>query len=141
MITINKFAYSNIPLREKAFKIRHQVFVIEQKCPENLEYENEEKATHFLLKENNEALATARYRKTKKGYKLERFAVLKQARGKKYGMKILTAILDDLKDKSEMKYMHAQVQVIPFYEKIGFKKTGDMFEEAGIMHYKMILKE
>ena len=43
-------------------------------------------------------------------------------------------------NRKELKYMHAQMQVIPFYEKIGFKKIGDSFEEAGIMHYKMILK-
>lgn len=52
-------------------------------------------------------------------------------------MQILQAILHDLKDKIEVRYMHAQQQVIPFYEKAGFEKVGDLFEEAGIMHYKM----
>jgi predicted GNAT family N-acyltransferase len=37
--------------------------------------------------------------------------------------------------------MHAQQQVIPFYEKLGFVKEGDIFEEAGIMHYKMTLRK
>jgi len=35
--------------------------------------------------------------------------------------------------------MHAQVEVLPFYEKLGFKKIGNIFEEANIKHYKMIL--
>jgi predicted GNAT family N-acyltransferase len=35
--------------------------------------------------------------------------------------------------------MHAQTDVIPFYEKMGFKKSGGEFEEAGIMHFKMKL--
>jgi len=37
-------------------------------------------------------------------------------------------------------YMHAQLDVIPFYEKMGFEKEGDLFTEANIMHYKMVLK-
>ena len=72
-------------------------------------------------------------------YKLERFAVLKEERGKGYGKHILNAILDDLKDYKGLIYIHAQEQVLPFYEKLGFKKEGDLFEEAGIMHYKMSL--
>ena len=137
---IQKFTFKNKELRQKAFKIRHEVFVIGQNCPKNLEYEFEEYSTHFLLFKNNIPIATARHRKTEKGIKLERFAVLKKYRGQGYGMEILNAILEDLKNKKEMKYMHAQEQVIPFYEKVGFKKEGNRFEEAGIMHYKMTLK-
>ena len=137
MILINKFTFKNKSLRKKAFSIRHKVFVIGQNCPEDLEYEFEEESTHFLLFEDGVPLATARHRKTEKGIKLERFAVLETARGKGYGMQILQAILHDLKDETKVKYMHAQQQVIPFYEKVGFEKAGDLFEEAGIMHYKM----
>jgi predicted GNAT family N-acyltransferase len=137
MIMIKKFTFENKLLREKAFEIRHKVFVIGQNCPKDLEYEFEEESTHFLLFEDGVPLATARHRKTEKGFKLERFAVLKTARGKGYGMQILQAILHDLKDETKVKYMHAQQQVIPFYEKVGFEKVGNLFEEAGIMHYKM----
>ena len=138
MILIKKFTFEDKSLRKKAFAIRHKVFVIGQNCPEDLEYEFEEESTHFLLFEDEVPLATARHRKTEKGFKLERFAVLETARGKGYGMQVLLAILYDLKDKTEVKYMHAQQQVIPFYEKVGFEKTGSLFEEAGIMHYKMV---
>ena len=137
MISIQKFTFENKTLRKKAFAIRHEVFVVGQNCPKDLEYEFEEESTHFLLFEDGVPLATARHRKTEKGFKLERFAVLEAARGKGYGMQILQAILHDLKDETEVKYMHAQQQVIPFYEKVGFEKIGDLFEEAGIMHYKM----
>ena len=37
--------------------------------------------------------------------------------------------------------MHAQSDVLPFYEKMGFKKKGSEFEEAGIQHQKMIYKK
>tara|TARA_B100001971_G_C17914361_1_gene394508 strand:+ start:238 stop:663 length:426 start_codon:yes stop_codon:yes gene_type:complete len=138
MIEIKRFNFNNKELREKAFAIRNKVFVIGQNCPADIEYEFEEESTHFLLLEDGVAKATARYRKTEKGIKLERFAVLVKSRGKGYGMQILDAILDDIKDFEGLKYIHAQIQVIPFYEKVGFRKVGNLFEEAGIMHYKMI---
>ena len=139
MITIKKFYFDNKELREQAFAIRNEVFVIGQNCPQDLEYENEEICTHFLLFENNKPVATARYRETKKGCKLERFAVLEKNREKGYGKHILRAMLEDLKNYVGLIYLHAQVQVIPFYEKEGFIKKGEIFEEAGIMHYKMKL--
>jgi len=125
---------------KQAHTIRHEVFVIGQNCPEEIEWEFEEESTHFLVFKKNKAVATARHRKTEKGYKLERFAVLNSERGKGYGHQVLKAILKDLKEFNGMTYMHAQTDVIPFYEKIGFAKTGNEFEEAGIMHYKMALQ-
>jgi predicted GNAT family N-acyltransferase len=140
MIEIKKFRFKDENLMKEAHRIRYEVFVIGQNCPEELEWEFEEESTHFLLIENDIPLASARHRKTEKGYKLERFAVLSEARGKGYGMLILKAILEDIKESNELKYMHAQEQVIPFYEKVGFEKSGNIFEEAGIMHYKMEYK-
>ena len=137
MIEIKKFRFKDENLMKEAHRIRYEVFVIGQNCPEELEWEFEEESTHFLLIENDIPLASARHRKTEKGYKLERFAVLSEARGKGFGMLILKAILEDIKESNELKYMHAQEQVIPFYEKVGFEKSGNIFEEAGIMHYKM----
>ena len=140
MVEIKKFRFKDENLMKKAHEIRHEVFVIGQNCPEELEWEFEEESTHFLLIEDNIPIATARHRKTDNGFKLERFAVLSQARGKGIGMLILKAILEDIKESKSLKYMHAQEQVIPFYEKVGFEKSGDLFEEAGIMHYKMEYK-
>jgi len=140
MIKIKKFRFRNKNLMKAAHDIRHKVFVIGQNCPANLEWEFEEEATHFLVFNNNKAVATARHRKTKNGYKLERFAVLDTMRGKGYGHIVLKAILKDLNKFKGMIYMHAQSEVLPFYEKMGFEKSGDEFKEAGIMHYKMTLE-
>ena len=140
MISIKKFRFRNKNLMKTAHDIRHKVFVIGQNCPANLEWEFEEEATHFLVFNNEKAVATARHRRTQNGYKLERFAVLDSMRGKGYGHIVLKAILEDLKNFKGMIYMHAQTEVLPFYEKMGFGKSGDEFEEAGIMHYKMILE-
>ena len=141
MIEVKKFTFDNSELMEIAHQIRYVVFVIGQNCPEELEWEYEEESTHFLVLDNGKSVATARHRKTDKGYKLERFAVLESEREKGYGKIVLKAILDDLSDFKGLIYMHAQKQVLPFYEKLGFKKEGEEFEEAGIMHFKMYLKK
>ena len=73
MLKIDKFTFENKKLREQAFAIRHNVFVIGQNCPKHLEYENEESSTHFLLTFNGKAVATARHRKTKLGYVIYMF--------------------------------------------------------------------
>ena len=139
MVDIKKFTFSDESLMKKAHEIRHEVFVIGQNCPEDMEWEFEEESTHFLIFYNEKAVATARHRKTEKGFKLERFAVLNSERGKGFGNIVLKAILNDLSDYKGEIYMHAQTDVIPFYEKMGFKKSGAEFEEAGIMHFKMKL--
>jgi len=140
MIEIKKFSANQRIYFKKAKEIRYKVFVIGQNCPEELEWEFEEESTHFLLLVDGIHKAAARHRKTKNGYKLERFAVLKSERGKGLGYKILKAILEDLSDFDGEIYMHAQKDVIPFYEKAGFIKEGKEFEEANILHYKMKLK-
>ena len=141
MIEVKKFTFDNSELMEIAHQIRYVVFVIGQNCPEELEWEYEEESTHFLVLDNGKSVATARHRKTDKGYKLERFAVLESKREKGYGKIVLKAILDDLSDFKGLIYMHAQKQILPFYEKLGFKKEGEEFEEAGIIHFKMYLKK
>ena len=140
MIEIRKFLFEDKELMHTAHNIRYEVFVIGQNCPEEIEWEFEEESTHFLVYDLGHPVATARHRKTNDGYKLERFAVLESERGKNYGNIVLKAILSDLENCNCLIYMHAQVQVLPFYEKVGFIKEGTIFEEAGIMHYKMIYK-
>ncbi|MEI7500917.1 MAG: GNAT family N-acetyltransferase [Bacteroidota bacterium] len=36
------------------------------------------------------------------------------------------------------KGFHSQIKAVSFYERNGFKKTGEMFKEAGIEHILMI---
>jgi predicted GNAT family N-acyltransferase len=125
---------------EKVFAIRREVFVVEQNCPPELEWEHEEESNHFLATVDNEPAGASRWRKTDKGYKLERFAVLKQFRGSGVGQALVQAVLDDLPDDATYVYLHAQIDAVTLYERFGFEKKGPEFEEAGIRHYKMIRK-
>jgi predicted GNAT family N-acyltransferase len=125
---------------EKVFAIRREVFVGEQNCPPELEWEFEDESTHFLATVNGEPAGASRWRKTDKGYKLERFAVLQKFRGMGVGQELVKTVLNDLPADAAYVYMHAQIQAVSLYEKFSFEKIGPEFEEAGIRHYKMVRK-
>nr|WP_068892925.1 GNAT family N-acetyltransferase [Pedobacter panaciterrae] len=125
---------------DKVFAIRKTVFVEEQNCPPELEWENEDVSKHFLALLNNEPCGACRWRKTENGYKLERFAVLKQFRGKRIGQALVAAALSDLPSDADYIYLNAQLDAMRLYSRFGFIAEGEQFEEAGIQHYKMVKK-
>jgi predicted GNAT family N-acyltransferase len=122
----------------KVFAIRKIVFVEEQNCPPELEWENEEVSTHFLAMSDNVPCGACRWRKTESGYKLERFAVLKEYRGKGVGRALVATVLENLPPDADYIYLNAQLDAMSLYAKFGFKPEGEQFEEAGIQHYKMV---
>ena len=125
---------------EKAFAIRKQVFCIEQNVPEEIEMDEfDAVATHILAYIDGKAVGTARWRFTDEGCKMERFAVLKEYRGKGVGKELVKYTLEKLKDNNPI-YLNAQESVIEFYKKFGFEVVGNRFFEADISHKKMILK-
>ena len=103
-----------------------------------MEWEHEEESTHFLATVDGEAAGACRWRKTDKGYKLERFAVLAPFRGLGVAQELVQVVLNDLPPNAPYVYLHAQVQAVALYKKFGFSETGPEFEEAGIKHYKMV---
>lgn len=137
MIKIVKFQVSDKELSEKAFDIRNKVFVQEQNVDPSLEYENEEKCTHYLIIIDNKPVGTGRWRYTQKGIKLERFATLPKYRNRGLGTELLKRILSDVIPLSDKIYLHSQLKAVPYYERQGFRKKGDIFIEAGIKHYLM----
>jgi predicted GNAT family N-acyltransferase len=46
-------------------------------------------------------------------------------------------ILNNLKETQPI-YLYAQVSAIKFYKRLGFKSIGNIFEQVGIKHQKMI---
>jgi predicted GNAT family N-acyltransferase len=135
-IQVNKV--SDTDSLEKVLAIRREVFVGEQNCPPELEWEHEEESTHFLATVDGEPAGAARWRKTDYGYKLERFAVLKQFRGQGVAQGLVRTVIADLPADADYIYLNAQIQAIGLYEKFGFVKEGPQFEEAGIQHFKMV---
>lgn len=121
------------------FAIRRKVFVEEQNCPPELEWEFEDESVHFLANYKGKPAGAARWRRTDKGFKLERFAVLKEFRGKGVGQALVKAVLNDLPAGAGPVYLHAQLPAVGLYKKFGFTEQGPQFEEAGIWHCKMQL--
>jgi predicted GNAT family N-acyltransferase len=137
MFVIKRFSFTEKHLADQAFAIRKTVFVEEQGVDATLEYDHEEEAHHYLLFLGEKPIATARWRETGQGIKLERFAVLPQFRNRGIGEVILKEVLKDVTPLGKMVYLHSQVKAVPFYERNGFVKEGPMFTEAGIGHFLM----
>jgi predicted GNAT family N-acyltransferase len=141
---IDVLPISNPADLDLAFSIRRHVFVDEQRVSAEEEYdEYEGTSTHFLARMDGTPCGTARWRRTSKGVKLERFAVLSAFRGRGVGRALVQGVLNNVFSQQpepiESIYLHAQVSAMPLYASFGFVSVGPMFEEAGIQHYKMVL--
>lgn len=137
MFVVKRFSVQDQVLAEQAFAIRNEVFVQEQGIAAALEYDREEESHHYLLFLGDQPLATARWRATEKGIKLERFAVRRPFRNQGIGAVLLKEILSDVSAPGKMIYLHAQLRSVTFYERNGFSKVGRQFAEAGIAHFLM----
>lgn len=128
---------------DAAFAIRQQVFVLEQHVPATDEYDayDEQGAVHYLARSaDGTPCGAARWRQTAAGVKLERFAVLAEYRNQQAGAALLEQVLQDVDaaHPGALVYLHAQLPAVRFYERHGFRKVGEMFEECDIQHYKMV---
>ena len=127
--------------KRRAFAIRIRVFVREQGVPAEIELDDDDQhAIHFLATSGGRALGTARLVMHGNNAKIGRMAVLKKHRLKGIGAALLKRSIVAAKRRGAGKiFLHAQVPVIGFYEKMGFRCVGRVFDEAGIAHRKMIL--
>ena len=141
-----------IPVRNEddlqaAREIRTRVFVEEQDCAPEEEWDgHDETSRHVLGTVEGTPVATARWRAVSHGEavvaKLERFAVLSGHRGEGYGTQLVEAVLGDARHAGfETFLIHSQARLEGWYEQFGFESTGRRFEEAGIPHVEMIKRE
>lgn len=145
-MVINVKVIDNLADLAKALAIRREVFVLEQSVPESAEHDaNEPIAVHFLAELDDLPVGAARWRFTDDGVKMERFAVLGASRGKRVGTALTRAVLDNIaahpQSAGQTKYLHAQLLAVPLYKRFGFQQIGELFEECGIVHCKMLLNE
>jgi predicted GNAT family N-acyltransferase len=130
-----------------ARRVREQVFIDEQDCPPDEEWDgHDETSRHVLGRVDGEAVATARWRAVPHGdaivAKLERFAVLASHRGQGYGTKLVERVLDDARRAGFDTFLiHAQAHLEDWYDDLGFTSTGRTFEEVGIPHVEMTREE
>ena len=121
-------------------EVREQVFVLEQKITLCAELDQQDLySTHISLSEDGRIVAYARCYAEEGCAHIGR--VLTTERGKGYGLEIMKAAIDVCREQLGCRHivLHAQVQVIGFYEKLGFRVTSDLFDECGILHKTMEL--
>lgn len=119
--------------------IRYKVFVNDMGIDYSLEfeYEKELESVPFIIYLNEKAIGTIRYRKTEKGYKIERFAVLKAYQKQGYGRLAIKFLINYLISKFNpcTIYVHGMSYLKDFYVSLGLNIEGEEFIEAGVKHY------
>lgn len=132
---------------KKAFALREEVFVDEQKVP--LEYEVDDRDSledtiHVGVFEGDELLATARIMNINKDIVyFGRACVKKSCRGKGVGKFLFISMEETVKKfkkENENKTIRfsAQYHAMTFYEMLGYTKDNDdIFVEVGIEHISM----
>lgn len=122
--------------------IREKVFIQEQKVTPELEWDGmDEKAIHFLVFKDEEAIGCARAIVIKSQMQLGRMAVLKEYRGQGAGSTLIekAIVTAKLKQLSGI-HISAQCNAINFYVKFGFEVMGDTYLDAEILHRDMTLE-
>lgn len=126
--------------REDIEPVRLEVFVAEQKVPEEEEFDADEPTSqHFLARESEsgEIIGTARL--TRDG-RIGRMAVKQAWRGRGVGAALLRSCLEAAKLRGMTEVRAAsQTYAQEFYAKLGFEPEGAVFDEVGIPHRWMRL--
>jgi predicted GNAT family N-acyltransferase len=107
----------------KAFAIRSAVFISEQNCPYDEEFDgNDFCSTHVLGFIDGEPAGTMRLRWFSEFAKFERVCVLSRFRNTDLGRTMMKLSFAIARRKGYRKvYGHAQARLVPYWEKYGFK--------------------
>ena len=127
----------------KIFELRIEVFIFEQNCPIEEEfdiYDNlNSDSVHFILEDNAECIGTARIVKYEKNkFKIQRVCIKKSKRKLSYGSKLMDKIHQYLIGLNiGIIEISAQTSALKFYKNLGYLEEGSRYLEAGLEHIKM----
>ncbi len=130
-------------LLNECLKIRSRVFIEEKGVPKELETDEYDISggicEHFLIKDGEKYIGAFRCIRLDNGtVKLQRFCFLKEYRGRGFGKKALEIYEKYCAERGvKTVVLDAKFEVHRFYEKCGYEKESDVFEEAGIPHIRM----
>ncbi|MBY0216572.1 MULTISPECIES: GNAT family N-acetyltransferase [Paenibacillus] len=129
---------------QQALGIRHDVFVIEQQVPAEIEIDQFDVISpdvhHVLLSTDGQAVATGRLiYYSKDTAKMQRIAVLQSHRSFGYGRVLLLAMEERARELGlTYSILDAQCQAQKFYEKLGYEVISEEpFYDADILHVRM----
>lgn len=138
VIKLLSFGMNN-PLFQKAMQVRKSVFVDEMGIDPQVDFDEFDiDAAHFLIDVNDHPVATARWRETEKGVKIERLAVVKEFRRQGFGQLLLRQVVLDVLPSKKTIYLHSPDNLVDFFIWHGFEPTDDKVEELGFEAYVMI---
>ncbi len=141
-------ALSNLELHA-CMALRQEVFIIEQRCFYLDADETDPNAYHLLVwndtsktlnkqHEHRELVAYLRAYPQESSWKIGRVLVRSSHRSRGLGIELMRRSHYHLSHKGARGIsLAAQTQVIPFYERLGYRKRGDVFMDAGIPHQQM----
>ena len=119
--------------------VRHEVFVLEQRVPEWLEWDALDPVCRHALAEDDETAPIGCARLLPDGH-IGRVAVRATWRGRGVGSALLRDLIACARaDAHPRVRLNAQEHAMPFYARFGFAPSGPPFEEAGIPHREMML--
>jgi len=123
-----------------AYNIRVKVFVEEQNVPVEIESDEYDKiAIHVLALEDGEPVGCGRVVFFDDYAKIGRVAVLMDKRKSGFGKIVCEELLNIAVENGAKKaVLHAQCVASKFYETLGFTPEGEIFDEDGIDHIKMV---
>jgi len=128
--------------KEQAFLLRRRVFVEEQGVDPDLEFDGEDRrARHVVAMLDGRIVGCLRMvLEDEQLCHPGRLAVDKDFRGKGIGSALMWFCIKDMKEYGfSSAIIHAQAYLKEFYEGFGFEVVGDLFMEAGLQHYHMVL--
>ena len=131
-------------LKSEAGGLRNEVFVQEQGVSQELEWDEQDPLCVHAVLRNRMGLtvATGRLLPALDGVsKIGRMAVKRQLRGLKLGDQVLTGLLEAARKRGDREVvLHAQCTAENFYQRQGFIRRGDVFQEANMDHVEMFIK-
>lgn len=120
------------------YKLRVDVFVVEQQCPYHEIDDIDLESYHiYLQNDTSEILAYCRLYKMEDAYHIGR--VIASERRKGYGTQIMKSAIEFAEKTlhADTIIIEAQTYAKNFYEKLGFNQTSEPFDEDGIEHIQM----
>ncbi|MFC6260182.1 GNAT family N-acetyltransferase [Levilactobacillus fujinensis] len=125
------------PCYDDALAIRKEVFIGEQGIDPKIELDGtDEDKMHYVGYVDDKPVTTARIDMLGGNrVKIQRVATVASARKQGYAGELIKQIIKDARS-SDVAHIEldAQLTALAFYEELGFKPVGDLFEEAGIQH-------
>lgn len=123
-------------------KARTAVFVVEQNCPYQEVDDDDYHDLHVQLIEDNHLKAYTRIIDKGDHITFGRVLVVKEYRKEGLGRKIISATIDEIKQRfpNQPIQIQAQAYLQKFYESFGFKAISDVYLEDNIPHLDMLLK-